>query len=62
MTNIKHSFEPIDIATKDGDFDAVVIRIPDNGVAGEIKTIAHNLGRIPVGCEIILKNAALYYK
>jgi len=56
--NIKHAFEAIDIPLKDGDFNAVIIRIPDNGVAGEQKVVEHNLGRIPAGCQIIKKNAA----
>ncbi len=56
--NIKHASEAIDLAKKDGDFNAVIVRIPDNGIAGELNVIDHNLGRIPVGCQIILKNAA----
>jgi len=56
--NIKHAFEVIEQPRKDGDFNAIVIRIPDNGIAEELNVIEHNLGRIPIGCQIIKKNAA----
>lgn len=62
MTNLKHAFEVIETQRKDGDFNAVVIKLGtgDAGVATKElyrHVIDHNLGRAPVGCQIIMSSA-----
>jgi len=42
----------------DGDFDARIIRIKDCGSADTDYSLSHGLGRIPVGCQVILASAS----
>ena len=60
--NVKHKTEVLKSAQKDGDFNAVVIRLESTGDSGAVEkeryrhVLTHNLGRCPVGCQIILKS------
>ena len=60
----KHAHEVLTTPRRDGDIDAVVVRIDNTGSASAVATdryrhqIAHGLGRVPVGCQVIFKDAA----
>jgi hypothetical protein len=54
MNRIKHSREIQKTLSTDNDVDAKVIRIEDTGAADTDYPLVHSLGRIPVGCQIIL--------
>jgi hypothetical protein len=51
-------------AARDGDFDAVVVRVPKTGLNATVQgdrykhAITHGLGRVPVGCQIVMKDKA----
>lgn len=60
---VKHATElPISEIIRDGDHDAIVVRIRDTGsslapVSDQYKhTIIHGLGREPIGCQIIMSD------
>lgn len=53
---IRHAPEIFKDIRKDGEIDAVVIKVEDTGTAGASYQIIHGLGRVPVGCIIQLKN------
>lgn len=50
--------------SRDGDLDAVVVRVAKTGGSGTVEgdrykhAIAHSLGRVPVGCQIIMADRA----
>jgi hypothetical protein len=60
---MNHAKEIFTEPKRDGDTDAIVVRIPNTGdasiVVGDryVHRIDHNLGRIPVGCQIIMSDA-----
>ena len=59
----RHATEATPVVRKDGDFDAVIVQISNTGASGAVEqdryrhTITHGLGRVPVGCCIIHKDA-----
>lgn len=62
-TKTKHAHDILTTLAVDGDLDAVVVRIPDTGTRESRckdryrHTISHGLGRVPVGCQIIMQDA-----
>lgn len=59
---IHHAREILTTVQTDGDHDAVVVSIPNTGVAAAAAadryrhTIVHGLGRVPIGCQVIHKD------
>lgn len=57
--NIRHETEILETTRRDGDIDAVVVKISNTGDSGAVAaeryrhTIDHNLKRLPVGAQII---------
>lgn len=62
MAQVHHAREITTNRRTDGEFDAVVVKIDNTGSASAAAadryrhTIAHGLGRIPVGCQVIHKD------
>lgn len=59
---ISHERDIITTVRRDGDLDAAVVRVDNTGSASAATedryrhTIVHGLGRVPVGCQVILKD------
>ena len=63
MSKVRHGTNAInEVIRDDGDMDAIVYRINNTGdpsvVCGDryTHTITHNLTRVPIGCEIIMRD------
>lgn len=50
---------PFNVLFKDGDHDAVKIRVPVIGTIGTPKVIDHKLGRVPTEVVLVRKNKAI---
>jgi hypothetical protein len=58
-----HSREILKTIATDYDMDAKVIRIQDTGAKDTNYPLVHELGRVPVGCQIILADKDVrFYK
>ena len=54
---VQHTKEVLKgVLRQDGGIDAMVIRLEDSGAKDKNYPLFHGLGRVPVGCQIILKD------